>query len=64
MNHLNQELIEIDYSPHRIKVTASGNTCPLTMRWQFMPLYGPQEWFDFEPQTRTPAAEHSVSKEK
>lgn len=51
-------MIEIDYSPHRIKVTASGNSCSLTMRWQFMPLYGPQEWFDFEPVTRTqsPAA--------
>ena len=43
---------EIFYSPHRIQVTAVGNTSPFTMRYQFMPLYGPQRWYDFEPQTQ------------
>ena len=27
---------------------------PLTMRFQFMPLYGPQKWFDCEPVTLVP----------
>ena len=25
---------------------------PFTVRYQFMPLYGPQRWYDFEPQTQ------------
>ena len=41
---------EITYSPHRIQCSAVS-TSPVTIRYQFMPLYGPQEWFDYDPYT-------------
>ena len=51
---------EIHYGPHRINCTAES-TSPITVRYQFMPLYGPQEWFDYEPKTlvSSPSGDHS-----
>ena len=57
---------EITYSPHRIVCTAVNNS-PLTIRYQFMPLYGPQEWFDFEARTlvsRSAAPSRSTEEKK
>lgn len=45
-------MTDIYYSPHRIQVTAQGNNQTLDVRYYFMPLYGPQEWFTFEPVTQ------------
>ena len=42
---------EITYSPHRIICTAVINSS-MTIRYQFMPMYGPFEWLDFEPKTQ------------
>ena len=56
----------ITYGPHRINCTAE-NTSPITVRYQFMPLYGPERWYDYEPQTfvsRTPAAGERSKEDK
>ena len=54
----------IIYSPHRLLITSESGTSPMTIRFQFMPMYGPQEWYDFVPNTQVrrdvPTARESV----